>query len=61
MTCQYRRLDVNGMVMLGWMCGATKKDKISNEHGSGSVKVTHAAMTIAGCRLKAYKHVKKKE
>ena len=29
---QERRLEVNDMRMLRWMCGVTKKDKIIDEH-----------------------------
>ena len=37
---QEKRLEVNEMRMLRWMCGVTKKDKIRNEHVRGSVKVS---------------------
>ena len=36
---QERRLEVNEIRMLMWMCGVTKKNKTRNENVSGSMKV----------------------
>ena len=46
------------MRMLRWMCGATKKDNIRNEHTRGSVKVAPVTKKITEKRLKWYGHVK---
>ena len=40
-----RRLEVNEMTMMGWLCGVTEKDKIRNEHVRGSVKWHMYTMT----------------
>ena len=56
---QERRLEVNEMRMLRWMCGGTKKDNIRNEHVRGSVKV--APKQITEKRLTWYAHVKRRD
>ena len=49
---QERRLELNKMRMLRWMCAVTKKDKFINV--SGSVKVESVAKKIAKKRLRWY-------
>ena len=41
-----KRLEVNEMKMLRWMCGVTKKDNIRNVHVRGSVKVAPVTKKI---------------
>ena len=55
---QEKRLEVNEMRMLQWMCGVTRKDAIRNEHVRGSVKVAPVAKKITMKRLKWNRHVK---
>ena len=43
---QEKRLWVNDMGMLQWMCGVTKKDNIRNEHVRESVKVAPVTKKI---------------
>ena len=43
---QERRLRVNEMRMVRWMCVVTKKDTIGSEHVRGSVKVARATKKI---------------
>ena len=40
---QEKRIEVNEMRMLRWMCGVTRKDKIRNEHIRGTTRVAHAS------------------
>ena len=61
MKSQQRRLEVNEMRMLRWMCRFTKKDKIRNEHVRGSVKVEPVTTKMTEKRLKWYGHVKRRE
>ena len=49
-----RRLEVNEMWMLRWMCGVTKKDKVRNKRVRGSVKVAPVTKKITEKRLKWY-------
>ena len=43
---QQKRIEVNGMRMVRWMCGVTRKDKIRNEHIRGTTRVVQAAKKI---------------
>ena len=43
---QEARLEVNGMRMLRWMCGVTRRDKIRNEHIRGTTRVVQASKKI---------------
>ena len=54
MESQEKRLEVNAVNMLRWMCGVTTKDKISNEHVTGSVKVSPVTKKITKISLKWY-------
>ena len=58
---QEKRLEVNETRMLRWMGGVTKKDKIRNEHVTGSVKVAPVTKQITEKRLKWYGRVKRRE
>ena len=49
---QGRRLHVNEMRMLRWMCGITKKYNVINEHVRESVKVVPVTKKIAENVLK---------
>ena len=40
---QEARLEVNEMMMLRWMCGVTRRDKIRNEHIRGTTRVVQAS------------------
>ena len=51
---QQRKLGVNDIRMLRWMCGVTKKDKIRNV--KGTVKVESMAKKIMKKRMKWYGH-----
>ena len=52
-----KRLEVNEMRMMRWICGVTKKDKIRNEHVRRSAKVEPVTNKITQKRLKWYGHV----
>ena len=58
---QERRLDVNEMRMLRWMCGVTEKDKITNKRVRGSAYVAPLTKKITDKRLNWYGHVKRRE
>ena len=58
---QEARIEINEMRMLRWMCGATRKDKIRNEHIRGTTKVAQASKKITERRLKWYDHVTREE
>ena len=59
---QEKRLEVNEMRMLRWMCGVTQKDKIRNEHVTGSVNVAPVTKQITERRLKwCYGRVKRRD
>ena len=56
---QEARLEVNEMRMLmRWMCGVTRKDKIQNEHIRRTARVVQASKKITEERLKWYGHVR---
>ena len=57
---QEKRMEVNEMRMLRWMCGVTKKDKIRNEHVTGSVKVAPVTKPNTVKRLKWHGRVKRR-
>ena len=54
---QEKRLDVEEMRMLRWMCGVTKLDKIKNERIRGTVKVEKISKKVQERRLHWYGHV----
>ena len=60
MISQERRLEVNEVRMLRWMCGVTKKDKIRNDHVRGWVKVAPVTKKITEGRLMWYGHCVKR-
>ena len=56
---QEARLEVNEMMMLTWMCGVTRRDKIRNEHIRETTRVVQASTKITEKRLKWYGHVRR--
>ena len=52
-----RRLDVNEMRTLRWMCGVTRRIQIRKEHMRGAVGVTHISGRLAEIRLTWFGHV----
>ena len=58
---QERKLEVEEMKMLRWMCGVTKMDKIRNERIRGTVKVEKISKKIQERRLQWYGHVRRRE
>ena len=55
-----KRMEVNEMRMLRWMCGVTKNNKIRNEHGRGYAKVAPVTKKITEKKLKWYGHVRRR-
>ena len=45
--------------LLRWLCGVTRRDKIRNEHITGSPRVVRACKKITEKRLKWYGHVRR--
>ena len=43
---QEKRIEVTEMMVLRWMCGVTRKDKIRNEHIRGTTRVAQASKKI---------------
>ena len=58
---QERKLEVEEMKMLRWMCGVTKMDKIRIERIRGTAKVEKISKKIQERRLQWYGHVKRRE
>ena len=58
---QERKLEVEEMKMLRWMCGVTKMDKIRNERIRGTVKAEKISKKIQERRLQWYGHVRRRE
>ena len=56
---QEARLEVNEMRMLRWMCEATRRDDIRNEHIRGTTMVVQASKKITEKLLKWYRHVRR--
>ena len=56
---QEARLEVNGIRMLRWMCGVTRRDNVRNEHIRGTTRVVQASKKITEKRLKWYGHVRR--
>ena len=54
---QEQPIRVNGMTIIRWMCGMTRKDKIRNEHIPGTTTVTQASKKITERLLNWYGHV----
>ena len=49
------------MRMLRWMCGVTRKDKITNEHIRETTRVVQASKKITERRLNWYGHVMRRD
>ena len=49
-----RRLEVNEVRMLMWICGVTRRDEIRNEHIGGTKRVAQRSKKITEKRLKLY-------
>ena len=58
---QERKLDVAEMMMLRWMSGGTKLDRIRNERIRGTTKVGEISKKVQESRLKWYGHVVRRE
>ena len=58
---QERKLEVEEMKMLRWICRVTKMDKIRNERIRGTAKVEKISKNIQERRLQWYGHVKRRE
>ena len=58
---QEKRLEVNEMRMLRWMCGVENKDQIRNEHVRAPEKVAPVTKKITEKRLKWYGYVKRRD
>ncbi|XP_046993777.1 uncharacterized protein LOC124605873 [Schistocerca americana] len=57
---QERKMEVVEMKMLRWMCGVTRKDRITNEFVRGAVKVGPMGKKIQESRLRRYGHLQRK-
>ena len=57
---QEKRIEVTEMMMLRWMCGVTRKDKIRNEHIRGT-RVAQASKKITERILIWYGHVMRRD
>ena len=58
----WQRLESVGLrVMLRWMCGVTRMDKVRNEYIRGSLKVAPVTEKLKGNRLAWYGHVKRRD
>ena len=58
---QEAELNVAEMKMLRFALGATRKDRIKNEHVRGTVKVGQISRKAREARLRWYGHVKRRE
>ena len=58
---QERKLDVAEMMMLRWMSGGTKLDRIRNERIRGTTKVGEISKKVQESRLKWYGHIVRRE
>ena len=58
---QEMKLEVAEMIMLRWMCGVTKLDKIRIERIRGTTKVGDITKKVQERRLKWYGHVMRRE
>ena len=56
-----KKLEVAEIIMLRWMCGVTKLDKIKNERIRGTTKVGEITKKVQERRLKWYGHVMLRE
>ena len=58
---QEKKLDVAEMMMLRWMSGVTKLDRIRNERIRGKTKVGEISKKVQESRLEWYEHVLRRE
>ena len=58
---QEKRIEVTEIIMLRWMCGVTRKDKIRNEHIRGTTRMAQASKKITMRRLNWYGHVMRRD
>ena len=56
-----KKLDVAEMMMLKWMSGVTKMNRIRNERIRGTTKVGEISKKVQESRLKWYGHVSRRE
>ena len=58
---QEQPIRVNGMTIIRWMCGVTRKDKIRSEHILGTTRVAQASKKITKRLLNWYGHVMRRD
>ena len=58
---QEKRIEVNEMRMLRWMCGVTCKYHIRNEHITGTTRVMQVSKKITERRLNWYGHATRRD
>ena len=55
-----QKLSVAEMIMLRWMCGETRKDRIRNEGFSKHLRITSIGDELRETRLRQFGHVQRR-